>query len=291
MKRLAVITMVFNESFHLPFWLQYYSRQVDDPSDIYILDHGSNDCSTGFLNKKINLRRLTRDSYLNDMERQRSEEISCLASKLMSKYRSVIYVDCDEFLVVDPRLAGSLASFGESSGHTGVISAIGFNLLHDYNKEKDLKYGDLISENRSKLYLTSSMFKASLGISNQSIQWHDGFHFSNQPPQFTDLYLFHTKFADIRQGLKRLELTRNLQDQPRLDQAHHQRVSDHQYQYWIDQMLGCPLDKGEIGLSNPEIRDLLNNLEITKPDKFYQFPLNQTTGKTYELPERFKGLF
>ena len=37
-KRLAVITMAFNESFNLPYWLHYYSRQVDDLSDISILD-------------------------------------------------------------------------------------------------------------------------------------------------------------------------------------------------------------------------------------------------------------
>ena len=291
MKRLAVITMVFNESFNLPYWLNYYSRQVDDLSDIYILDHGSNDCSTGFLDKRINLIRLPRNAYSNDMERGRSEEISRLARQLMSVYRSVIYVDCDEFLVADPRLANSLASFSENSGHTGVISAIGFNLLHDYKKEKDLKYGDLISKNRSKLFLTSSMFKASLSISTRSIHWHDGFHFSNQPPQFTDLYLFHTKFIDLKQGLKRLELTRNLKDQPRLNQAVHQRVSDEQYQYWIDQMLECPHNEEDIGLLNKEIREFIESLEITKPDVFWHFPLNQTTGKVYELPERFKGLF
>ena len=37
MKRLAIITMVFNEAFNLPPWLRYYSVQVDELSDLFLL--------------------------------------------------------------------------------------------------------------------------------------------------------------------------------------------------------------------------------------------------------------
>ena len=56
-------------------------------------------------------------------------------------------------------------------------------------------------------------------------------------------------------------------------------------------MLGCPHNEEDIGLLNKEIRDFIESLEITKPNIFYQFPLNQTTGKVYDQPESFKGLF
>ena len=59
----------------------------------------------------------------------------------------------------------------------------------------------------------------------------------------------------------------------------------------IIQMLESPQNEEDIGLLNKEIRELIESLEITKSNIFYQFPLNQTTGKVYELPERFKGLF
>ena len=63
MKRLAVITMVYNESFNVPYWVAYYSSQVDSLSDLYILDHGSDDCPTAFLNKRINLARFSRECF------------------------------------------------------------------------------------------------------------------------------------------------------------------------------------------------------------------------------------
>ena len=125
MRKLAIITMVFNESDHLPRWIKYYSKQVDSLSDLYIIDHGSTDCSTGFLNKKINLLRIPRDKWKQDFERQRSEYIAGMANSLLLFYHSIIYVDCDEFIAVDPRVHASLTSFCEQIPPNRVISTIG----------------------------------------------------------------------------------------------------------------------------------------------------------------------
>ena len=291
MRKLAIITMVFNESDHLPRWIKYYSKQVDSLSDLYIIDHGSTDCSTGFLNKKINLTRVPRDKWKQDFERQRSEYIAGMANSLLLFYHSIIYVDCDEFIAVDPRVHASLTSFCEQIPPNRVISTIGYNVLHDINNEKDLRYGEKISNTRTKLYLTTSMFKASIVTTGAEVKWHDGFHFSNHIPIFLEVYLFHTRFADLRQGLKRLKLTRDLSDQPRLQMAQHQRVSDIQHREWLQGMLSCKKDVNDIGLKNPEIRDLIQSLEITKTNDFYQFPLNLSTNKLYGIPNYLKGTF
>ena len=255
--------MVFNEAFNLPPWLRYYSVQVDELSDLFLIDHGSTDFSTAFIDRRINLLRFPRKKY-RDIERERSTYISRLITELMSEYRSVIYVDCDEFLVVNPKAGDSLATYSENLNTRGVISAIGFNLLHDYTVEDSLKFGERITSKRSKLFLTSSMFKASLAVNCTEICWHDGFHFSNHPLQFCNLYLFHTKFSDLKQGLKRLRLTRQINDQPRLKQATHQRVSEEQYISWLDQMLHCSPGGHEITIKNKEIKGFIDNLEVKK---------------------------
>ena len=46
-KKCAVFTIVKNENYFLPIWLKHYKRYFDN-SDIYVLDHQSNDGSTDF---------------------------------------------------------------------------------------------------------------------------------------------------------------------------------------------------------------------------------------------------
>ena len=210
MKRLAVVTMIFNESFNLPRWVEYYSGEVDNVSDLYVLDHGSNDCSTGFLDSKINLARLSRECGRDDFEVWRLHYISDLVANLLAFYKAVIYVDCDEFVVIDPRVSPSLSEYFSGLDQDEMVSAIGYNILHNFDYEPPIKHGEKITESRSCLQLTSSMCKSVAVSSGAEARRSCGFHFSSMYPRFGDLFLFHTRYVDLNSGLKRLACTRNI---------------------------------------------------------------------------------
>lgn len=296
MKRLAVVTMVFNESINLPRWVKYYSGQVDRVSDLYILDHGSNDCSTAFLDKEINLARLPRGLGREDFEVWRLNYVSGLTRYLKDFYRAVVYVDCDEFLVVDPMVSRSLAEYFLRLGSNAMTSAIGYNILHEFNSEPAIRFGDKITESRSFLQLNTSMCKAVAVVSGSGsgsdFNWSCGFHFSSLFPRFGDLFLFHTRYADLKAGLKRLSLTRGICDQPRLMLASHQRISDETYVQWLKDMLSHSVDSGDISMSNSRVKSFFSELPIELgKDGLWTFPLDLTLPMVSVLPDRFVGLF
>ena len=292
MKRLAVVTMAYNESFNLPRWIKYYSSQVDRFSDLYILDHGSDDCSTGFLNSEINHARLSRECGRNDFEIWRLNYISNLIRHLKVFYETIMYVDCDEFVAVDPKVSDSLVEYFSGPGNGKSFSAIGFNVLHDFRCESALRYGEKITENRTSLQLNTSMCKSVAVGFGSELKWSCGFHFSSIYPKFGDLFLFHTRYCDLCAGLKRLSLTRSISDQPRLMLALHQRISDETFAQWLKDMLSHPADLGDIAMSNKRISKFFSDLPIKlNQDGLWAFPLNLTTNSVNILPDRFVGLF
>jgi hypothetical protein len=98
----AVFTMVYNEPRNLPLWTRYYGEQFGH-ENCWVLDHGSTDGSTDSL--PCHRARLPRDPM--DSLR-RAQRCSAFQHFLLRVYDTVIYVDSDEFLVPDPRLAGCL---------------------------------------------------------------------------------------------------------------------------------------------------------------------------------------
>ena len=47
-------------------------------------------------------------------------------------------------------------------------------------------------------------------MTRQPIRWRPGLHFSDRPIAFDGLLLFHTRYADMGQGLRRLAQSRSL---------------------------------------------------------------------------------
>src|SRR5205814_1216431 len=91
---IAIMTMVYNESTNLPIWIRHY-RRVAPSAALFVIDHSSDDGSTGFLFgvNKIPLPRNELD------ERDRTFFINSLQQGFLRYYDTVIYTDCDELLV------------------------------------------------------------------------------------------------------------------------------------------------------------------------------------------------
>ncbi|TAJ70898.1 MAG: glycosyltransferase family 2 protein [Sphingobium sp.] len=236
MTKVCAITMVYNERNNLPIWLRHYGAQVG-LENCFVLDHGTDDGSTDDLPREVNRIRIPRSAQDN---KRRTAAINALTNSLLSWYDYAIYSDCDELLVADPRLYAGLIDFCERE-EPEYRTAIGLNVLHDFNAEPALSSESLVSHQRSLCLYVSPMNKPSL--TSVPVHWGVGFHHREKPPLFGGLFLFHLRYADVPRGLQRLDLTRNVVEWPSEKDGRHQRVSDDQWVAKIEKWLKLPVDR------------------------------------------------
>jgi len=106
----AVITFVYNEAVNLPIWQKYYGR-IFGGENLFIIDHGSSDGSTGLVGRanKILLPRTELD------EHKRCVYMADFHKALLNYFDTVIYTDCDEILVPDLSEYQNLADYVDRS--------------------------------------------------------------------------------------------------------------------------------------------------------------------------------
>jgi glycosyltransferase involved in cell wall biosynthesis len=283
-KKLAIITFVYNEKVQLPRWLKYYASQVESGKDLYILDHGSDDGSTNGLEDKYNLIRLPRTEGHGSYQKWRVDYVSSMASKLLNEFESVIYCDSDEYIFVNDgrRLIDYVSSGGESN------SCIGYDVLHDFDKEPDLG-NNFVSDVRGSLQLVAAMCKPVL-VSNNSIRWAEGFHSSTMQPKFGDLILFHLRYADLSEGIRRLSLTRTIHRPEQSGTIDHQKIDDETFKSWLRNWLKKIRFEGPLDLTNEKIAEAINNFKYNKEaDGVLRFDYSYRSDFLLKIPA-LKGL-
>jgi Glycosyl transferase family 2 len=120
----AIVTMVYNERVNLPIWIRHYTRHCPGAT-LFVIDHGSDDGSSQGLSG-VHLVPVPRTPF---DDQTRTELVADFQHALLRLYDVVIYTDCDEMLVADPRLHASLASFLAGT-NSDVIAPIGLNVHH-----------------------------------------------------------------------------------------------------------------------------------------------------------------
>ena len=218
--KIAAITMVYNEGHALRRWVDYYSRQLG-AENCFIVDHGSDDGSTAGLGP-VNVIRIPRSPQDNE---RRTKSISQLANSLLCWYDYVFYVDGDEFLVADPRKYSGLLDYCEAV-RPEYITSVGINVMHSVSEEADLVPGVPVLHQRSHGMFVSAMCKPNLTA--VPVSWSPGFHYRDRPAIFGDLFLFHLRYADVRQGLARLQITREMPWHLK-EAGAHQRLLDEEW--------------------------------------------------------------
>lgn len=286
MKKIAVVTMQYNEAFFLPRWIGYYAGLVGI-ENLYVVDNDSDDAVREAL-KGVSVVRYPRTA-LDDQERARF--ISKFVGALLELYETVIYTDCDEFISHDPR---RFASFGDWLDATDFeySTCIGFNLVTILEEENAVLLDGPVLEQRQHVRFVSPMCKTL--VVRKPIRWGGGFHHSNQPPHFHGAYLFHLKYADVAERLRRQAVTRAL-DWAHLDQGNHQRTNDldlmNVYRSfsqlvrsdWEDETVGryCARFLGGVKTS-PRGGEV---------GTMYVAPLDIAANEALRLPESFRRLF
>jgi hypothetical protein len=202
---IIAMTMVYNEGTMLQRWLRHYGQHLG-PQNLLVIDHGSDDGSTADLAAASHIH-LPRN-YAGYDEESRVEFVNGLQTSLLKFYDVVLYVDCDEFLIPDPRKFTNLAEYIAKTS-ADCVRAIGLDIVHNRAEEPVLDDKGEVLAHRGYCKFMSGSCKPV--IARVPIRWIVGFHSCNVLAKVDpDLFLIHLKYADYQSAMERAEVTRNL---------------------------------------------------------------------------------
>ena len=188
-----IMTMVYNESFWLKLWVDYYGRQVGY-RNLFVIDHGSDDGSLDALPKKVGRVRLPREAGMNELRRARA--VTRMQQSFLQYYDAVIYSDADEFICPDPEKYDGLLDYLKQDNRQN-ISPLGFNVVQKLSCEEALDDSQKFLAQRRYCSFSPAMCKPI--VNKRSVVFGQGFHSSTASPNIcSDLFLFHFKdFSNI----------------------------------------------------------------------------------------------
>ena len=202
-KKCAVFTIVKNEDYFIPIWIKHYQRFFDN-SDIYVLDHQSNDGSTDKL--EVNLVNVINEVAFD--HQWLVDTVQNFQRKLLNEYECVLFAEADEIIYSNEMDFKDLVDKFLQSDKP-FLKCVGYEIMQDLEKEKTITKDDSIIENRN-YWFSDWRYNKPL-LSKIAINWAWGFHnFSHYPPDNENMYDFgltlcHLHRVDFEFMLKRHE--------------------------------------------------------------------------------------
>ncbi len=197
MKKIAAITMAYNDEFNLNRWIAYYGRELGE-ENLYIYLDGT-DQKTPSGSGKTNIKKLPKKTGLSRAggDKYRIGLLSKLAAELFARgYDIVIGCDCDEFLVLDPDINKSLAQYLSDAKIKTSVSGLGLDVGQDLNTEHELEQSEPFLAQREYALLSTRYTKPV--VLAKPLRWGSGFHKVRGHNFHIDknLYLFHFGSVD-----------------------------------------------------------------------------------------------
>ncbi len=283
--KIAIMTMVYNESTNLPIWLRHY-RRIAPSANLFVIDHSSDDGSTALLYgaHKIPLPRDELD------EGDRTFFINSLQQGFLRYYDIVIYTDCDELLVPDPAKSAKLDTYLRDQTYA-YASPVGIDVLHIADIEPAIDFTRPLLLQRQYGQFRSTMCKPV--VTRVALTWEPGFHNCNRRPYIDkDLYLFHIKQIDKDEALRRQHVVQQLPwsaaDVAASHGAHH-RYDDERFvrEFFLDPANQLRRLGARDFAFDSEIARLLQ--EARERSGIFQFP--DFKGPVVEIPRIFRTAF
>lgn len=196
-KRIAAITMARNDEFFLNRWIKYYGAQIGEENLYIYLDGLDQKIPSGA--GRANITKLPH----KEEERQRGDKtrillLSDLEKKLFADgYDIVIGCDCDEFLVVNPKLNMTLQQYLSGIHAHTTVSGLGLDVGQDLNSESALDMNAPFLTQRKYALLSTRYTKPVVLF--RPATWGSGFH-SVKGHNFhidKNLYLLHFGSVDL----------------------------------------------------------------------------------------------
>ena len=195
--KLAIVTLVRNEKFFLPRWLEYYGRAG---ADLYVLDHESDDGSTDRLPPEVFKIPVSHPECERAAWMLRT--VQDVMRKLLSEgYKRVIYAEVDEFLVPDPSRWEDLKEFLDLTPHT-FVGAQGWNVVFRPGDPPLSPEGKLLE---GRCWKREPVYDMTL-VAAQVPNWKIGRHGLEDRPNdpYVGLRLVHLHYADPGLGWERI---------------------------------------------------------------------------------------
>ncbi|WP_242403326.1 hypothetical protein [Asaia platycodi] len=128
-----------------------------------------------------------------------------------------------------------------------------------------------------------------------AVTWSPGFHSVKEalPNPDPALMLFHLRYSDLKEGLKRLGRTRKQAWCSRQAGAH-QRMTNKAWRDMLASMAGLRSEEVTLLVDDPSLkpwRERLVREGLERAEGFYPIDLGLSGDRLWPLPERFRGLF
>ncbi|MDE2333571.1 MAG: hypothetical protein KGK10_03440 [Rhodospirillales bacterium] len=208
--RVGVVTDAVSSRFIFPVWHRYYAGQFG-AENLFVITYAG--CGAGF--RGVPLGGLI-ELPVGYEDNTRLAAITPLVASLLSCYDVVIRVDADEFLVVDPRVAPSLAAFVAAMDQP-YLTARGFDVIQlpDEPALPETPAGGIL-QHRAAAYPNTALNKTA--IVRTPLAWSAGFHSANVFPRFGALFMLHMKRLDIGWQMAWLrEMSENIAGDPKVE--------------------------------------------------------------------------
>ena len=202
-KKIGIVSMVRNDRFFIPKWIDYYGRQLGYENLYLILDGHDQAFPEG--HDSINVIRIPRKKLNRDRgDRNRIDVISCFVKALFFRYDLIIAHDIDEILIADPAQNLTLADYLQRQVRFASLSALGLDVGQHLDLEQPIDPARPFLEQRSFAHVSARYTKAI--VATRPLTWGAGFHrvrfrnFHIDP----NLFLFH--FGMVDYGISKLKM-------------------------------------------------------------------------------------
>jgi len=203
-KKIGVVSMVRNDRFFIPKWIEYYGAQLGHDNLFLILDGHDQAFPEG--HETINVIRIPRQKLNRASgDKNRINVISNFVKALFLRYDLIIAHDIDEILVVDPDQHLTLADYLQRPVRSASLSALGLDVGQHLDLEQPIDPGRPFLEQRSFAHVSARYTKAV--VATRPLTWGSGFHrvrfrnFHIDP----NLFLFHFGMVDYAISKGRME--------------------------------------------------------------------------------------
>jgi hypothetical protein len=195
-KNICALTMARNDTFFLTKWIDYYGGQLDKENLYVYLDGEDQVVPENAAGVNVT-KRPHKQEEMTVGDRTRIGFLNQEAAKLLQRYDLVIGCDCDEFLVVDPKVGRSLRAYLSGIKVRPSVSGLGLDVGQKIGEEPTLDPTKPFLSQRSYALLDSQYTKPV--VISKPVTWGAGFHRVKNHNYRIDknLYLFHFGSVDI----------------------------------------------------------------------------------------------
>lgn len=203
-KKIGAVSMVRNDQFFIPRWIDYYGKELGHENLFLFID--GHDQPLPEDHASINVIRLPRQRLNRSRgDKNRIDLISNFTKSLFLRYDIVIAHDIDEALVVDPARGLSLSGYLQKPVKSASLSALGLDVGQHLGLEKPIDPSRPFLEQRSFAHVSARYTKAIVAF--RPLRWGAGFHRVRYRNFHIDpnLFLFHFGMVDYDISKRKME--------------------------------------------------------------------------------------